>query len=264
MKCYLINLDRAQERLARMETLLGNLGLPFERVAAIDGKALSIDEMQALGLSKTIDRTLRPTEYACALSHYKCIEAIAEGDDAYALVLEDDVHFSAAARRFLTAADWIPQDADIVKIETYLQRVRLRAGPRLDRKHRLFRLLSLHYGCAAYIVSREAARKIRRFPNFFDWPADHTFFNPEAGLFPQLVVYQMSPAIAIQDDMNTQTHRDMLVSQIDHISYFEGANRKRRGLAKAWREFARLFERAGRLCRWIVLREKFVEVKYKP
>ena len=71
-----INLDRAPHRMDVMASRLGDLGLPFERVSAVDGQELGVppwDGIDHRGYERCHGKRLRPNEAGCYLSHVKAI-----------------------------------------------------------------------------------------------------------------------------------------------------------------------------------------------
>ena len=110
MKHYVINLDRAPERLAETARLFEGAGLAFERVPAVDARALSREELRKacrpVRFYLANARRVRTGEIACTLSHRKAWRAaFADGAPA-AAVFEDDVAFDAEGlREHLAAAE---------------------------------------------------------------------------------------------------------------------------------------------------------------
>lgn len=103
MKLMVINLARAERRLAAVKTLFAEAGLEFTRVDAVDASRLSAAELAAacppVRFYFANARRARPGEIACALSHKKCWrEAFADGAPL-AAVFEDDVAFDAGLLR---------------------------------------------------------------------------------------------------------------------------------------------------------------------
>ena len=107
MKSFVINLDRAPERLADTAKLFAGAGLAFERVPAVDARTLSPAELRAecppVRFYLANARRVRRGEIACALSHRKCWRAAFEGGEAVAAVFEDDVFFEPDGLRALLA-----------------------------------------------------------------------------------------------------------------------------------------------------------------
>ena len=58
-----------------------------------------------------------PGEVGCFLSHFEIWRRIASGNEPWAAVFEDDLRVSTDLGRLLRSHDWIPSDADIVRLE---------------------------------------------------------------------------------------------------------------------------------------------------
>lgn len=237
MKIFVINLDRSPQRLERMVSLFGELGLDFTRVPAVDGRDLA--DRQA---RKGMYYDLGNGEIGCFLSHIKCWDAAAKADGEYTAIFEDDVHFGAGARELLFDASWIPADADVVKLETTLVRTLVdygRAGRAGDRSVR--RLLDTHPGTGAYIVSRKGARKLLELSADFADPVDQFMFNPVSVAWNALTIYQVDPAICVQEVVvGNDGAADALASGLKHE---RPVQEKARGTEKLMREIARPLER---------------------
>lgn len=91
---FLINLDRSADRLARCAPILDSLGLSWERMPAVEGKALDPAYLKALNPQPAPHgewfRALTPGELGCFLSHLRCWQLIEERGLDCGLVLEDD------------------------------------------------------------------------------------------------------------------------------------------------------------------------------
>ena len=193
LKIYLINLDRSPGRLAHMDRQLRDLELSYERVSAVDGSALPEHSVAGWG-------RLSPTQIGCFLSQRRVWEMIADGDDPYAIILEDDIHIAPSFAAFARSSDWIPADAGLVKFETIMWRVSVDRAP-VSRFNGtgLFRLRSFHPGTAAYLISAKAADAFRNTFSRLSEPVDDAIFRVDdqaRGLPP---IYQLDPAPCIQD-----------------------------------------------------------------
>jgi glycosyl transferase, family 25 len=202
MKIFVINLARNPERLQRMERLLDAQGLEFERLDAVDGKTLSDEEIARWSQRKPDGSLcLSASEVGCMLSHRHAWEKIAAMSDGHAVILEDDIHFSAEASTFLKSGDWVPADAEIVKIETvkkWKTVVSKRRIP-LERGHCLAKLLGQHFGTGGYIVTASGARRLLEEIGAVHMAIDQVMFDPASDLFNRLSIYQIMPALCIQD-----------------------------------------------------------------
>ncbi|UVK43372.1 glycosyltransferase family 25 protein [Mesorhizobium sp. AR07] len=200
MKCLLINLDRSQDRLAHMTAEFARIGIDFERVTAVDAQGRPDLAETPMRLNPLTQLHLTNTEVACFLSHKACWARIAEGDDAFGAVFEDDVVFSENAGPMLADASWIPADAEIVKLETFFKKTRL-AWRRSPAGHGFStsRLHGAHVGAAGYILSRQTARDLIDGTAELGGPVDQVIFNPKFAPAPGKVIYQLVPALCAQE-----------------------------------------------------------------
>lgn len=237
-----------------MEALLAMHGLPFTRVRAVDGRLLTPDEIRALSRPKRIAAGfLVPGEIGNFLSHRACWRAAAAGPDDHTLILEDDVHIGADAGAILSRTDWIPADADIVKLETFEETRLGRVVASTVSGREVRRLRGRHLGAAAYIVSRRIAPKLLSMSESFGDPVDHFLFDPVLPDFHSLKVYQLVPALFRQDDNGGWT-------EASHPALRSNLADERRPLRprldrrqKIVREFKRPFLRIGRWLRALLI-----------
>src|SRR5690606_3854414 len=92
---YLINLDRATERLEMMENEFNRIQLPFIRISAVDAKNLDKESFQ---VKNRYDRDLLPGEIGCFLSHVKTLKTFLDSDKDFAVIIEDDAKFVEIGR----------------------------------------------------------------------------------------------------------------------------------------------------------------------
>ncbi|WP_157895944.1 glycosyltransferase family 25 protein [Mesorhizobium sp. ORS 3428] len=186
----MINLDRSLDRLAHMTAEFARIGVPFERVRAVDAAEV------------TRNPNLTAAETACFLSHRKCWQVIVDGADQFGAVFEDDIKFSKDAGRMLARASWVPSDADIVKLETFLSPIRIK--PReipVGGGHSVFRLVGQHLGAAGYLVSKQTAQRLLQQTKRLRTPIDAALFNPNRMTCSRHTIYQLSPALCVQTDL---------------------------------------------------------------
>lgn len=200
MKLYVINLDRATERMERMRQILDSQNLDWERLSAVDGRTLPAEE-QARWSATREDGSLilTPSEIGVLLSHRRFWKAVAECGVPGAVV-EDDIHLAPSARTWLTRSDWLPEDADIVKFETTGRKIAIsRKAIRIGENFSLARLKSAHLGFAGYIVKPQAANQLLQATEHVGQAVDHIVFDHTSPLFHALNIYQTVPALCIQD-----------------------------------------------------------------
>jgi len=194
MQIYLINLDRQPLRLQRMEALLQ--GLPYRRIAAVDGRAVAGPERRDNSRPQSCENLSR-YERACTLSHRAAWQEFLAGQERYACILEDDIFLSADFFRFIKDESWIPEDCVRMKIETYQQKVFVTRAHTKCLNRMASVLLSLHFGTAAYIVSRPGAAALLERTTVLDRTCDRLIFDEDA-IRNHHPIYQLIPALCIQ------------------------------------------------------------------
>jgi glycosyl transferase, family 25 len=184
IRVYVINLDRATERLAAMGALLGRLGMPFQRISAFDAKNLTIEQARKmtsprlgaiirdlpfyLGCEESepsiyfpeLRRYLCAGEIACYLSHVCTIETFMQSGAEAAVIFEDDVDIDSDLPGLLSAVNGLEHGAMIVKLEG-LARAHQMNFPiaRLDGRE-IAMMLKPTTGAAGYYLNRAAAAKL--------------------------------------------------------------------------------------------------------
>lgn len=205
-----INLDTARARRDWMERQFSARGIKAERISAVTIEEVS-SKAGGTTFGNRMDRPWLGAEKACALSHRECWKRIVDGNDEFGTIFEDDVHLASDAAEFVTDSAWIPSGTEVVKLETFLQRVWIAKRHVLVRGRALHRLKSNHIGSAGYILSRKAAATLLEKTTNIEMPLDHLIFDPAHNF--GLKVWQLSEAICIQDDrLNTKDTR--FISQI--------------------------------------------------
>ena len=166
---------------------LGDIG--FERVAAVDGATIPEGT-----------KSLTRFELACLASHQQIWRHMLDGPDPQVCVLEDDLYLSRGFGELLREAGWIPPDAHAVKLDTYFQKVILGEARKAPGGLAMARLYSRHESSAAYILTREGAKRYLELTAKPSLPADYALFPKNPRRFG-LVVYQITPAVALQDHL---------------------------------------------------------------
>ena len=88
---FWINLERAYDRRKNMENTFLKYNLNVERIEAIDGNNINLEEYKK---NYDINNKISKYEVSCAFSHLKAIETCYNKGLEYALILEDDVIFN--------------------------------------------------------------------------------------------------------------------------------------------------------------------------
>ena len=274
MKSYVINLDRAAFRWDWMRGQAEAHGIALTHFSAVDGDRLSDGEIAKHKDTSFGGYGIGKREIACYLSHRAVWEELAASEDAFAAIFEDDVHFGAGIRDFLSSADWIPADADIVRLETfnmYTEHTRKAAARAFGRS--LHRLRGSHYGLAGYILRLEAARFLLANISGIGNSIDEVVFSPESKISGAIVTYQLVPAPVIQ---NSRRPRRLRLPELESglqserlagnpallSAHLCGLSEiKPRGWRKLWREVSRP---AHRLALWFACKYRLpLDVTYR-
>ena len=157
-KTYLINLDRAVDRFNFMDSQLRDLGIDYERIAAVDRMAIdtSVPEFDARGYKLLHGRDFHDGEIACYLSHIACLRAFLASSADHALILEDDCRLPADLPAIVDAAIAQGDEWDILRLSTVNSGIRI-PYRKLDETHSLAIALTREKGAGGYVVNRRCA-----------------------------------------------------------------------------------------------------------
>ncbi|MCB2111312.1 MAG: glycosyltransferase family 25 protein [Defluviimonas sp.] len=189
---YVLNLDRAADRRARIGAALRALGLDWERVAAPDRLAIPLSEIErSFGRrAGTGPFPATPGDMACSLGHRLIWQKIAGRPEAGGVVLEDDARLAPGFAAFAAGSTIALMEAHgigVLKIEYW-------PGPQMSRRFplgtelapgpggsRIYRLRSGFLGSCGYVMTRRAAEAALANSRRMRVPADHFLFGRAAG-----------------------------------------------------------------------------------
>lgn len=180
LQTWVINLDRAPERLARISAQLQQLQLPYTRLAAVDARALTPAQKALLdepGFHRKHGMTPVPGELGCYLSHVAVMRAFLASQAEFALVLEDDVLLQASLPAVLQGLMDNPTRWDVAKLSA-VHRGTPQPYLEVAPGHQLAVMLSRCTGSSAYLMNRRAAEAYLREPGGLlpmQLPYDHVF-----------------------------------------------------------------------------------------
>lgn len=174
---WVINLDRAPDRLHRVTARLQALGLGWERLPAVDARQLTAAQQAELddaAYRRKHGMTPLPGELGCYLSHVAALRAFLAGDAEFALLLEDDVLLHDGLPAVLDglarhARRWDMAKLSAVHSGTPVPYLTLAPG------YHLAVMLSRCTASSAYVVNRRAAQVYAERLLPMDLPYDHVF-----------------------------------------------------------------------------------------
>ena len=252
---WVINLDRAPERLARIRAQLDALALPWQRLAAVDARAFTPEQSAALdepGYRRKHGMSPVGGELGCYLSHVEVMRRFVAMEPAqaqFALVLEDDALLKPTLQAVLkgliaNASHWDMVKLSAVHSGTPVPVLEVAAG------HQLAVMLSRCTGSSAYLINRRAAESYLAGLLPMSLPYDHVFDQGwRFGLKVRLVTptpcghdEQIASTIVTPPGVQRKFHWTRRLPAFGYRLGNEWA-RLRYGLRETWR--ARFGERAN-------------------
>lgn len=196
---YYINLASRPDRRAFMERQFVALGMAAERIEAV-----RMDEVPPalIAWHETTHSLWRLAagDLACGLSHQRSWEHLLESGAAAALVLEDDVQLAAPVLDFLDPELPARLGADLLKLETFHSPVKLGSSSQRVGTTELRELCSSQMGGAAYILTRDMARRSLASPLRNQMGIDRFLFGRGGYHLLRSRVLQAIPSPCIQID----------------------------------------------------------------
>jgi glycosyl transferase family 25 len=235
-KIYLINLSRAGNRLVAMQKKFDDLGLSFERIEAVDGRAMSKEQKHAFAIVRPRANGWLPGAIGCFRSHYLAWTAIAKGDAEFGVVFEDDVHISSKLPDLLANIGQYLNDFDVVRLEATKHRVLLNGENTLHvAAIDLVEVKSETWGAGAYILPKKAAQLLLNEPTTRHSPVDFFLFDKgTSAVARRHRVYQTVPALCVQSKFDAESKPETSYgSDIEHNSEDSGLRHEIRKLG--WR-----------------------------
>ena len=174
-KIYIINLERATERLYKVINELKKLGGQFSNYTvfkAIDGKTISENEVKKLLTldaqysfyinAFNYDQIRSRGEVGCYLSHLGVWKDMIKNNYNNVIVLEDDVFSNMTSQQINKNLDYLPLDYDVAHLGwfsryegNYLKKSTNWVVP-IDNNERF----SMIYGTYSYMLSNKGAKEL--------------------------------------------------------------------------------------------------------
>lgn len=166
VKILVVSLARAVERRRFMEFQFRKLGLDYEFVDACDALNISDDELSLINRDRAYKSDLTRGEIACARSHAKACERLAnDGRCEYGVILEDDVIIGAKFRSVLDELQQRGRRSEVVLLYAPVYRkVVFSIEHKLGVDNQIIRPDGFEniFGTQAYFISSEKARVFSR------------------------------------------------------------------------------------------------------
>lgn len=162
---FVINLKSATARRESISRQLETLCIPYTIITAVDGRALSNEEIVSNydeGAAIKKQRKLTRAEIATSLSHISVYQTIVREKLPYALVLEDDALLGKNVSEILgLLARKIPPDECTVILLTHVKWYSRRGSSKLGESHLLAKPVPRHAWLAhGYFITQAAAKRL--------------------------------------------------------------------------------------------------------
>lgn len=158
IKTYIVNLATSTARKEYMQELLGEYGfLEQEFVEAVDGRVFSQEERAQAFDDKTCYKRyghdVKGGEVGCTLSHFKCYNKLAQSNEKFILIFEDDITII----RNLNNLDW-SEVAEFMSVDE--PRIMFLSGDYWYWDKKPFTRVFSAVGSYAYLINHAAAERI--------------------------------------------------------------------------------------------------------
>jgi glycosyl transferase family 25 len=230
---FLINLDRSPDRLARMRGEFKRAGLGFERFVGVNRTDLPESvKPYFCDRSGRIASSLRPGEIGCYASHLALWQRIATGDHGAAvLVCEDDMTlpdgFGELIRAALTQA---PQGWGLINLSGRTKRAVVPICQLTD-SHHLVRFSRDPGSAAAYLISRDGARKLLR-PGLRNRAVDQDVRRPWAFGIDTFGVWPPLPEATLESTYDARGGHSRLVRRYQRSAPLDLLHRPAHGIRR--------------------------------
>lgn len=242
MQSIVISLKTAHQRREHIEAEFSKQKIEYDFFDALTPDlARPLAEEMRLNVH---DDFLSPGELACFMSHVSVWQKIVDENIPYLAVFEDDVYLGEQAHELLNDSQWIQPDWDIIKTEAFAEKVFLgkKNVPIAKGQRQIVQLVGKNLGTAGYILSLNGAKAFLEYVKSIPLiPLDQVMFSEFVGT-KCLDVYQMSPALCIQEMMLFPAKKTVLSSDLLAERKARMKKQKKKGWAKVQLEIMRILK----------------------
>lgn len=242
MKNIVISLKTATARREHIVQEFGKQNIGFEFFDALTPNlARPLAEQMQLNIH---DDFLSPGELACFMSHVSIWQKMVDEQIPHLAIFEDDVYLGKDAAELLNNSDWISTEWDIIKTEAFADQVFLgKTQSEIANGMRyIVQLIGKNLGTAGYILSFVGAQKYLEYVKKIQLiPLDQVMFDE----FVRHIfhpVYQMTPALCIQEMMLYPEKKTVLSSDLLAERKARMKKQKKKGWAKIQLEVLRILK----------------------
>ena len=154
---YVISLKSAAKRRDHIVEQFNAQNIKFKFFNAIEpheNSKIATD----LGLNIS-DCDLTQGEISCLLSHVSLWKMMLDQQFNYMAIFEDDILLGESAQLILNTTSWIPQNADLIKLEKFASAARMKlTAKKVHPTRKVRQLTGKHLGAAGYILTLDDAK----------------------------------------------------------------------------------------------------------
>ena len=204
----LINLDKSQDRLEKVNAQFNAIGINVNRVSAVDGRLLSNEEISKITYPITdvqshikFTRSLSKSEIGCFLSHKKCWQILVDSEEEWALIFEDDLRLSKRAATYMSDESWIPNEVKLLQLHSHEPSMKLHCRKeiiKLDEKNYLISPLDKAHGTQCYFIHRDVAKLALEKSKILPAPVDDFLFSLWFDVANTFKVWRLQPTVVTQ------------------------------------------------------------------
>lgn len=202
MNNYVISLSSADIRRKHIRQEFSEQDISFKFFDAVEpSKNIEVSQSLSVQINNT---ELTAGEISCLLSHVSLWKKAIDENLDYIAIFEDDIYLGDRANEFLKNTNWLKNCENIIKLEAFAKKAEFsfKAHSRYKNARKLYRLNSIHLGCAGYILSNKACKSLLKATQNYEKmiAVDHIIFEEyiDNGEYS---VYQLNPALCIQSDI---------------------------------------------------------------
>jgi len=181
---FYINLDRAINRKAHIESSLQKFGVVGQRIPATDAIGIEAKNVPNLGQHLHSNCRWEINNFSIAVfeSHRKAWNAVSETDYPFSIILEDDVIFGDEFAEFLGSLEDAVEYFDILRLNTFAQTRVLGDVPPLNGTIEVKSILQATADAGAYVLTKASSKRLLEDSKAYCDHVDDFIFNPDRNL----------------------------------------------------------------------------------
>ena len=198
---WVLNLERHKDRRQFMEEQLSRLGIAHEIIPAVDGSALTAQQLQLYSekdAQKIWGRKLINNEIGCYLSHVSMWKRLVEERHEEVLILEDDINIGGAFLGVMKNRHKFPKDYDLINFCPIAHKTPI--GRFIYDIHKIAVLSIPAQRTSAYLLKRRGAERLLRKVYPICGPIDELMGRDQ---LTGLISYGVDPQVVVTGEFDS-------------------------------------------------------------